>query len=97
MNHFDMIRFNLTLLWVVFFALLIIPIRTMVHYEQRIADLREENAWLTARFLDCVDAGNGQRMYFGNSADYVDFHCTIYLDNTRPRKDTSWRKPKQRK
>ena len=74
-------KFALTLWWIAGFALLITPLQAQVVYEQRIADLQWQESWLRARFMDCVDAGNVQRLYFP-SGNYVEFKCDVIEDTT---------------
>lgn len=76
-----MARIDLTTWWVIGFALLIAPLKIAQNYEQRIADLQWKESWLRARFMDCVDAENPQRLYF-QSGKFVEFKCVIYKDTT---------------
>lgn len=74
---------KLTFWWIGAFVLLIVPLRTIGLYEKRIQALEEEITWHKVRWLDCVDAGNMQRLYIGDlSSNWVEFSCNIVKDNT---------------
>lgn len=75
-----LIKCKLLVLWLGFYALLIVPLRYEVYIEQRIASLEGQLTWNNARWLDCVDAQRMQRLYFGRY-DWVDFKCIVVTDN----------------
>src|SRR5688500_16163609 len=74
-------RIDLTLIWLLAFAILIIPLKVYQYQEGQIREAVEKRDSLIAAVLNCVE-GQTARLTLNDDTDWIDFDC-IEVDSNR--------------